>query len=434
MVSSFSISSMSCHTLFPSNGNISLISAACASDRRRGMSVVDVFWSGFDGVLSSPESDILAIGSTIPIPHFPAADVIALCRLAVDHFIAMPTAVRLDGEVCVIGDLHGSFHDLLQIFRDQGLAARYLFLGDYVDRGAFSLEVITLLFTLMLRAPNNFTLIRGNHELQRVASNYGFRSELLGSDYPESVFDAFCEVFAWMPVAAVVQNAFLCVHGGIGPLVETIGQIEAIERPIVDDSDVPIVKSMLWSDPTPTLVHYTPSSRVGCLLYGPLAVKLFLEANSLRGIIRGHECVNGVAQTKGMPVFTVFSASNYLPGKSNDAGLLIIGDDQELRPKTLTPPSRKMTRDECSFFSFGRAENLTRLPLPAMAKLRGGEPSNLPRLLTSSRGLLIGPIGKRPPPSVRVLMTGRRSSLGHIIIGTIASARSPMNALLRAEH
>jgi diadenosine tetraphosphatase ApaH/serine/threonine PP2A family protein phosphatase len=181
-------------------------------------------------------------------------------------------------EVCIVGDLHCSFHDLLRIFREQGLSERYLFLGDYVDRGAFSLEVIVLLFTLLLKYPEQFFLIRGNHETYKIASEYGFRSEICGSGYPESVFNAFCDAFAYMPVAAVVQESYFCVHGGLSPLIETIDQIQAI----VVDTDVMSVRMLLWSDPVDAPVTFAESTRGGGLVYGSIAVKAFLQANSLR--------------------------------------------------------------------------------------------------------------------------------------------------------
>jgi diadenosine tetraphosphatase ApaH/serine/threonine PP2A family protein phosphatase len=397
--------------------------------------LVDLFWSAFDPVLSCGDADILAIGASVSLPHFTVPDIVGLCELALAHFTAQPMVVRVPAEVCVVGDIHGTFHDLVRIFRDQGLGARYLFLGDYVDRGAFSLEVIVLLFTLMLRCPDRFVLLRGNHEVRRVCQEYGFYGEIIELNYPECIFDAFCEAFAWMPVAAVVQDAYLCVHGGIGPTIEKICQIEAIPRPIHVDSDVTAVRMILWADPTDASVAFAGSSRGSVLSYGPLAVKPFLQANSLTGIIRAHQCVSGVQPMRTMPVFTVFSSSNYHPDQANDAGILIVGKDGDLTPKTF-PALPRIARGDCTFFSFGRSDGAPRLPLGRAGSMQFGV-QRLPRL-PSIRvpGIAIG-TARKPgvlgvPLAKPVLATasGRRASLGFVPPGRSALLGTGLPAVL----
>jgi serine/threonine-protein phosphatase PP1 catalytic subunit len=110
------------------------------------------------------------------------ADVIELCRLTLEHFVTTPIVLSIHGEICIVGDLHGSFHDLVRIFR----ATASL-------RGSFSLRLIVFLLTLMLRSPDRFILLCSNH-------------------YPKSVFDAFCGAFAWIPIAAVVQDICFCAR------------------------------------------------------------------------------------------------------------------------------------------------------------------------------------------------------------------------------
>jgi diadenosine tetraphosphatase ApaH/serine/threonine PP2A family protein phosphatase len=381
--------------------------------------LVDLFWSGFDPVLSSMEKNILAIGTSVALPQFPAADIISLCELATAHFKSLPMVLSVPNDVCIVGDLHGSFHDLLRIFREQGIADNYLFLGDYVDRGAFSTEVILLILTLTLKHPERFAMIRGNHELRKVASDYGFRSELLESRYPEAVFDAFCEMFSWMPIAAVVQNRFFCVHGGIAQGTETIAAIAAIPRPIVTDMENMAVRLMMWSDPTDIAsARFAESPRGGGRMYGPLAVHPFLQANSLTAIIRAHQCVNGIEIAKTMPVFTVFSASNYNPHEANSSGILIATQGKELIPKVF-PPITRLSRSDCTFFSFGRTESM-KLGLPLMATLPTGSarPGYPPLLLPSGRGVM--PMSGRLPMLVGKGRMGstRRSSIGALCLPT----------------
>jgi protein phosphatase len=387
--------------------------------------LVDLFWSGFDAVVSSTEKNILAIGISIPFPQFPSGDIISLCETATEHFKSLPMLLQIETDVCIVGDLHGSFHDLLRIFREQGLNENYLFLGDYVDRGAFSLETILLLFTLTLKYPERFSLIRGNHETKKVSSEYGFRTELLASGYPETVFDAFCEAFSWMPIAAVVQNSFFCVHGGLAPTIETVSQIESIQRPIVADTEVMAVRMMLWADPTDTQsVRFAESQRGGVLAYGPIAVKAFLQANGLSAIIRAHQCVNGVVPTRGMPVYTVFSASNYNPHEANDSGVLLVSDRKELLPKTF-PPITRLARPDCTFFSFGRTDRARpKLPIPGVSSLPfvKGAPT---LLMPSPRGSALSAArpaalqsAKRVGMPIGTVPAARRMSVGQIRINS----------------
>jgi protein phosphatase len=380
--------------------------------------LLDFLFSGFEAVLSCPDPDIFCIGSSVSLPQFTASDLTSLCQLAHESFAAGPMVVRVQHEVCIVGDIHGTFHDLIRIFRDQGIASHYLFLGDYVDRGAFSLEVIVLLFILMLRFPTHFILLRGNHEVHKVCSEYGFLDEILSSGYPESVFDAFCEAFAWMPMAAIVQDSYFCVHGGIGPMISTIDEIEAIPRPVHVDSDVAVVRMMLWADPIDMPVSSGGSGRGGILSYGPLAVKPFLEANSLRGIIRAHQCVNGVHPMRSMPVFTVFSSSTYQTDPPNDAGILLVGNDGRLTPR-IFPAIPRMERANCMFFSYARSEATLRIPMSQTCPL--GEPRlKLPALVTPRKtNVLIAAITKP--------LIARTGSVKPILPGQVRASTSMMS-------
>jgi protein phosphatase len=388
--------------------------------------LLDFLWSGFEAVLSCPESDLSAIGTSIPLPQFTAGDVTALCRLATAHFTAQPMVVRLDGELCVVGDIHGTLHDLLRILADQGLEGRYLFLGDYVDRGAFSLEVVTLLFVLMLRRPGRFTLLRGNHEVRKVCAEYGFRDELVGSGYLDEVFDAFCGAFAWMPVAAVVQGAYFCVHGGIGPGISTVEEIEALQRPIHADTDQMAVRMLLWADPVDIPAAFVASGRGGAVSYGALAVRQFLQANGLRAIIRAHQCVNGVQPMRAMPVFTVFSSSNYVAEQPNDAGILLVAANRCLTARTF-PGLPRCARAECSFFSYARSDDDARHGMTLSHSAYDLETSHLPRLAVRSTCLSLR-ISRKTSAVPGVARLISRVALG----GTALPASSSLTCSLRS--
>jgi protein phosphatase len=309
--------------------------------------IVDRFYSGFHAILTTPDLPLTSIGETLPLPQFAHPEIVSLCELALEHFRCRPIVVRINRPVSIVGDIHGSFGDLVRILRAHSLHTHYLFLGDYVDRGPFSLECIMLVFTLMLKFPDQITLLRGNHEIRKIAENYGFKQEL-SAEYPDVVFDAFCEAFSWMPLAAIVQNHFFCVHGGIGPQITSIAHIEGIERPILTDTSDD-VKALLWADPSDTFSRFGESMRGHTTVYGALAVANFLQATSLHTIIRAHECVDGVRVDAGMPVVTVFSASNYDADTANGSGVVVINETGEMA-QHMYPPLERIRREDAIFF------------------------------------------------------------------------------------
>jgi len=123
----------------------------------------------------------------------------------------------------VVGDVHGQFFDLLRIFELEGMPSDsnpYLFNGDFVDRGSYSLEVIITLFALKLRFPETVRMNRGNHESADLNLRYGFAAEIRNRYGPagKQLFDAFSEAFRWLPLAHVLNSQVLVVHGGLpGP-------------------------------------------------------------------------------------------------------------------------------------------------------------------------------------------------------------------------
>jgi protein phosphatase len=315
--------------------------------------IIDRFCSGFEAILTLSFTDATSMGRSIPFPFFADTDISDLCFFAAAHFRSQPIVLRIDSEVIIVGDLHGSIHDLARILLEHGFTKNYLFLGDYVDRGQFSLECILLLFTLAIRYPGQFNLLRGNHEIRSVARVHGFRGEILQS-YPESIFDAFCDAFSYLPLAAIVQGCFFCVHGGIGPDVRSVQEIERLERPIVDDSTRPIVNQLLWADPSSTCQGFCETSKRGTGgVYGAAAVRNFLDENGLEIILRAHECVDGVKRMNNMPVATVFSASHYDTDTPNRSGVIVVDDSKEWK-RFKYPPLPKLMRRDALFFKLER--------------------------------------------------------------------------------
>ncbi len=218
-----------------------------------------------------------------------------LCE-AVKTSLADESNVKsLEAPVSVVGDLHGQFPDLLELFRVGGNPpfTNYLFLGDYVDRGAQSVETISLLVCLKLRYPNRITLLRGNHESRQITQVYGFYAECLRKYASPRVWIAFTAMFDFLPIAAVIGGRILAVHGGLSPSINTLDQLRILDRFAEIPHDGPIA-DMYWSDPDPEKEGFVVSPRGAGYVFGHDVVLRFLYVNKLEHIARAHQlCMTG---------------------------------------------------------------------------------------------------------------------------------------------
>jgi diadenosine tetraphosphatase ApaH/serine/threonine PP2A family protein phosphatase len=165
------------------------------------------------------------------------------------------------------------------------------------------------------------------------------------------VFTAFCDSFSWLPLAAIVNSVIFCVHGGIGPGVHRLEQIENLPRPTLSVRDVTMLHTILWADPAPGIAQYGESIRGGCPSFGTGAAKEFLRVNGCNLIIRAHECVtSGVSFISSMCVATVFSASSYEASSANSSGILHVLDDGTVE-KGIFPPLTRLPRVKAAFYS-----------------------------------------------------------------------------------
>jgi protein phosphatase len=227
----------------------------------------------------------------------------------------------------------------------------YLFLGDLVDRGEFSTETVVVIFLLKVLYPSHIFVIRGNHEFREMTRQSGFRQELsqiYASWEPErQILDAF----SWLPIAAVISHTVLCVHGGIGPEVRQLAQLQTIPRPLLS-YEQELVISLVWSDPCPYLDDFEASARGVAYYFGVRALETFLDRHELKLMVRGHECVaDGVQIAFDSRLITVFSASNYCGLERNKAGVLVVSDAEHWEAVTFAP-LRLFGRGEAEFFDF----------------------------------------------------------------------------------
>ncbi|KAJ6694521.1 hypothetical protein OIU85_005225 [Salix viminalis] len=242
-----------------------------------------------------------------------------------------------------IGDIHGQYQDLLRLFEYGGYppAANYLFLGDYVDRGRQSLETICLLLAYKIRHPDKIYLLRGNHEDAKINRIYGFYDECKRR-FNVRLWKIFTDCFNCLPVAALIDEKIFCMHGGLSPELEHLGQIKEIQRP-TEIPDSGLLCDLLWSDPDARVEGWSDSDRGVSCTFGPDKVSEFLDKNDLDLICRGHQVVeDGYEFFAKRKLVTIFSAPNY-GGEFDNAGALLSVDESLVCSfeilKPILPPS-----------------------------------------------------------------------------------------------
>lgn len=187
----------------------------------------------------------------------------------------------------------------------------YLFMGDYVDRGIHSVETVTLLIALKVRYRDRITLLRGNHESRQLTQVYGFYDECIKKYGNTNVWKYFTDLFDYLPLTALVDNRFFCLHGGLSQEIETLDHIRELERCQEVPHEGPMC-DLLWSDPDEKMIGWAKSPRGAGLLFGQDQSERFNFTNKLKMICRAHQMVQeGYWFTHEENVCTIFSAPNY---------------------------------------------------------------------------------------------------------------------------
>ncbi|GMT19171.1 hypothetical protein PFISCL1PPCAC_10468 [Pristionchus fissidentatus] len=264
-----------------------------------------------------------------------------LCLKSREIFLSQPILLELEAPLKICGDVHGQYYDLLRLFEYGGFPpeSNYLFLGDYVDRGKQSLETICLLLAYKIKYPENFFLLRGNHECASINRIYGFYDECKRR-YNIKLWKTFTDCFNCLPVAAIIDEKIFCCHGGLSPDLQSMEQIRRIMRP-TDVPDQGLLCDLLWSDPDKDVTGWGENDRGVSFTFGPEIVGKFLHKHDLDLICRAHQVVeDGYEFFAKRQLVTLFSAPNYC-GEFDNAGSMMTVDETLMCSFQILKPADK---------------------------------------------------------------------------------------------
>eukprot|EP00537_Pseudo-nitzschia_pungens_P002365 CAMPEP_0172371828 /NCGR_PEP_ID=MMETSP1060-20121228/45033_1 /TAXON_ID=37318 /ORGANISM="Pseudo-nitzschia pungens, Strain cf. cingulata" /LENGTH=333 /DNA_ID=CAMNT_0013097581 /DNA_START=45 /DNA_END=1046 /DNA_ORIENTATION=- len=285
------------------------------------------------------------------------AEMKMICLRSRDIMMAQPMMLELKAPIKIVGDVHGQYYDLLRLFEYGGYPpdANYLFLGDYVDRGKQSIECACLVLAYKIKYPENFFCIRGNHECASINRIYGFYDECKRR-FSIKMWKTFTDVFNCLPVAAVIEDKILCVHGGLSPELTRLDQIQNIVRP-TDVPDTGLLCDLIWADPDPQIDGWGENDRGVSFTFGEDIVTQFLQKHDLDLICRAHQVVeDGYEFFARRRLVTLFSAPNYCGEFDNAAALMSVDNDLMCSFQILKPAEKFKRRAQHS----GRASTPTR--------------------------------------------------------------------------
>ena len=238
--------------------------------------------------------------------------------------------LELEPPIYICGDVHGLFYDLLRVFEifKYPPESKFLFLGDYVDRGKNSLECILLLLCLKIKFPERIFLLRGNHESADVNRTFGFYDECKRK-VSLKIYKKFCNLFNILPITALISENILCMHGGLSKDLTNINQLKSIKRP-TEIPDKGLLCDLVWSDPDnlKSKDFVENKERGISVCFSEKVVEEFTKNNNLDLICRAHQIVEeGFEFFDNMKLITIFTAPNYMNIFDNNGCILYINKD-----------------------------------------------------------------------------------------------------------
>ena len=292
------------------------------------------------------QSEKLPYNTTVKIP---LTDIQLIYEQSLKVIKEEPILLSLEAPVIVCGDLYGRFYDLLAYFRECGLPpdTKYLFLGNYIDDGANSIETISLLLALKARYPNNIWLLRGSHESLIINRNFNFFIDC-AKNYNQKVYENFNLVFQYLPLAAIISGKIFCVHGGLSSQLTDLSQIKKIPRPLIDIPTEGMIHDLIWSNPSSQHLGFEPplDSESKSFTFGEDVANKFLNKNGFEAIFRGNQVICTGFEfpfSDKTPLLTIFSASDF-NNTANKGALVDVEEDLRCSFYIINPPKKELPR------------------------------------------------------------------------------------------
>uniref|UniRef100_A0A1I7UR89 protein-serine/threonine phosphatase n=1 Tax=Caenorhabditis tropicalis TaxID=1561998 RepID=A0A1I7UR89_9PELO len=252
--------------------------------------------------------------------------------------------LEIESPVKICGDVHGQYSDVLRMFERGSFPplANYLFLGDYVDRGPQSLEVVTLFIAYKVKFPANFFMLRENHECGAINRVYGFLDEIsrkYGSKTGMTLWNSYQTCFAYMPYTALVSGRILCMHGGISRKMTSLDQLRRLYRPLLEIPNPSLENDIMWSDPEQNINGFENSTRGIGHVFGENALTETMNRLGVQLVARAHQVVqDGYEFFCNKKLVTIFSAPNYC-GEFNNAAAMMNVDQNLVCSFTILRPN-----------------------------------------------------------------------------------------------
>ena len=278
--------------------------------------------------------------------HLSERTIKLLCQKAVEILSNEPNVKPVSAPVTVVGDVHGQFYDVIELFNIGGRPpfTNYLFMGDYVDRGMYSLETATLLVCMKVRYPDRITLTRGNHECRQITQVYGFYDECLRVYGNANVWKYFTDAFDCLPLASLIEGRIFCPHGGLSPSLNKIDEVAKLNRHVEIPHEGPIC-DLMWSDPDER-PGWGISPRGAGYTFGLDISQKFNHDNNLMYIVRAHQLVmDGYQWQHDEAVLTLFSAPNYCYRCGNQAAIMQLDENINSHIIAYDPAPRETGKD-----------------------------------------------------------------------------------------
>ena len=282
------------------------------------------------------------IETLLQCKHLSEANVKKLCDKAREVLSNESNVQPVSCPVTVIGDVHGQFHDLMELFRIGGRPpeTNFLMMGDYVDRGYYSVETVTLVMTLKVRYRDRVHLLRGNHESRQITQVYGFYDECLRKYGNANVWKYFTDLFDFLPLTCLIENRIFTPHGGLSPSLDTLDHIRVLDRVQEVPHEGPIC-DLLWSDPDERS-GWGISPRGAGYTFGQDISEQFNHTNGLTLVARAHQLVvDGFNWCHDKNVVTLFSAPNYCYRCGNEAAIMEIDEHMKYTFLQFDPAPRR---------------------------------------------------------------------------------------------